>query len=193
MLTPDIPEPMIAMSTLDGRSGVERCVSSGLGSVRQKGVVDVGSGNVWLAGRCIGDMVVVVVEDDGFSLVVRFLNRIWLESLSQREMMASKSRNTNLLSPRFEDFESSGVGTCDVFILDNTYQLCFGLMTLLAFGFSHSYSGIASSDGSTGQKPPILAIAMPKKDRRLIIPTAQRSKSITSRRTFTNHGKGGLM
>jgi hypothetical protein len=60
MLTPDMPEPMIAISTLDGRSGVERYVSSGLGSVRQKGVVDVGCGKVLLAGRCIGDMVIVV-------------------------------------------------------------------------------------------------------------------------------------
>lgn len=35
MLTPDMPEPMIAMSTADGSSGVERCLSSGLSSVRQ--------------------------------------------------------------------------------------------------------------------------------------------------------------
>lgn len=55
MLTPDMPEPMMAMSTVGGSSGVERCVSSALGSVRQNGVVDVGCGNVLCAGMaCLG-------------------------------------------------------------------------------------------------------------------------------------------
>lgn len=58
MLTPDMPEPMMATSTVGGSSAVDRCVSRALGSVRQNGVVDVGWGKVLFAGMgCVGGMV----------------------------------------------------------------------------------------------------------------------------------------